>query len=200
MGLFGAIGRGLRKVGGAALGVGASLVPGGSLARTAVSTVAGGLLGRGSMSRPVPTMPRLVGGGGGGVPRVPQGGVVGTVRRVLPGGRSGYTYDPFDLNTPTDRTGRPVAVIPEMRERVSCPPGYVGVDLDGDGVKDACVLKGVARAMGLYHSRPKPPVSGYEARAIRTATAAKKRVASLARSTGLYVAARKPQSGGGKKK
>lgn len=119
-----------------------------------------------------------------GVPRLPQGGATGVARRVLPGGRSGYTYDPYDLNTPTDKLGRPVAVQPELAERIKCPPGYVAVDLDGDGVKDACVLKGMARSLGLFKSRPKPPISGYDARAIRRAESAKKRVKKLAGNVG----------------
>lgn len=119
-----------------------------------------------------------------GVPRLPQAGPRGVGRRIVPGGRSGYTYDPYDLNTPSDKLGRPVAVHPEMTERISCPPGYVAVDLDGDGVKDACVLKGVARSMGLWKSRPKPPISGYDARAIKRAESAKKRVKKLAGNVG----------------
>lgn len=201
MSLFGSIARGVgglvKRVAGPAL----SLAPGGSLIRAGASALAGGLLGRSSATRPtIPAMPRLAPPPQvGGVPRVPQGGVVGTVRRVLPGGRSGYTYDPYDLNTPTDRTGRPVAVHMEVRERVHCAPGYVAVDLDGDGVKDACVLKGVARAMGLYKGRPKPLVSGYETRALATAKRVRGRVASVARSAGLYVANKRPE-GGRKKK
>lgn len=128
--------------------------------------------------RPVPRQ------GPPGVPRLPQGGAGGVARRVLPGGRSGYTYDPYDLNTPTDKLGRPVAVHPETTERISCPPGYVAVDLDGDGIKDACVIKGVARSMGLWKSRPKPPISGYDARAIKRAERAKKRVKKLAGNVG----------------
>lgn len=203
MGLFSSIGRGIgglvKKVAGPALG----LIPGGNIIR-AGGSLAGGLLGRGSSSSAptIPAMPRLASTGSGGAPpRVPQGGAMGTIRRVLPGGRSGYTYDPYDLNTPTDRSGRPVAVHMEVRERIHCAPGYVGVDLDGDGVKDACVLKGVARAMGLYKSRPKPLVSGYETRALTVAANVKGRVATVARKAGLYVAAKRPTTtSGGKKK
>lgn len=117
-------------------------------------------------------------------PRQPQRGPRGVGRRIVPGGRSGYTYDPYDLNTPTDKSGRPVAVHPETTERLKCPPGYVAVDLDGDGVKDACLLKGTARSMGLWKSRPKPPISGYDARAIKRAERAKKRVKKLAGDVG----------------
>ena len=202
MGLFSGIGRLVKKVAAPALGIAASIVPGGTLVRAAAQAVTG-------RAAPRPALPTIA-----GLPRVssslaappppvpqrtPQGGVVGTLRRAIPGGRSGYTYDRYDLNTPSDKLGRPVAVHPELKERISCPPGYVGVDLDGDGVKDACVLKGVARAMGLFHSRPKPPVSGYEARAVRTAKAVKSRVARLARSTGLHVSSSRPERGGRKK-
>lgn len=117
-------------------------------------------------------------------PRTPQRGPRGVGRRIIPGGRSGYTYDPYDLDTPQDKYGRPVAVHPEMTERIKCPPGYVAVDLDGDGQSDACMLKGTARAMGLWSSRPKPPISGYDARAIKRAERAKKRVKKLAGNVG----------------
>lgn len=131
--------------------------------------------------RPRPQMPA-------GVPRLPQGGARGVARRIAPGGRSGYTYDPYDLDTPSDKLGRPVAVQPEMAERIKCPPGYVAVDLDGDGIKDACVLKGMARGLGLWKSRPKPPISGYDARAIKRAERAKKRVKKLAGGVGFTCA------------
>lgn len=193
MGLLKSIGRGIgRLVRPAARVAAVAGVPGAGMVSTA-------LAGR-SGPPAIPAIPRALSGGGVQTTGQRQPGVAGAVRRALPGGRSGYAYDKYDLDTPVDRTGRPVAVHMETRERVSCPPGYVGVDLDGDGVKDACVLKGVARAMGLYKSRPKPLVSGYETRALTVAANVKGRVASVARKAGLYVAAKKPQPTGGKKK
>lgn len=193
MGLIKSLGRAVGSLVRPAVAIGASAIPGGS----AITSLFGR---RGGGQATVPAIPRVLTGQGVQTTQQRQPGFRGAVRRALPGGRSGFAYDAYDLNTPSDKTGRPVAVQMEVRDRMTCPPGYVGVDLDGDGVKDACVLKGVARAMGLYRGRPKPLVSGYETRALTVAAAVKGRVAKVARKAGLYVAAKKPQTTGGKKK
>lgn len=115
----------------------------------------------------------------------PKEGVVGrTISRILPGGNTGLEFTPVD-GTETDKFGRPISVHPDVGERLIAPRGYVIVaGPDGEPI---AMLKGAARAMGLWSPRPKPPISGYDARAIRRAAGAKKRVSKLARKVGFTV-------------
>jgi hypothetical protein len=125
--------------------------------------------------------------GQGGVPR-PREGVIGrTVSRILPGGLTGYEGVALE-GTEYDKYGRPIAVGAEMRERAYAPPGYVIVQT-ADG--PIAMLKGAARAMGLWHPKPKPPVSGWDMRAITKAHAAKKRVRKLGAKVGLKLGAKR---------
>lgn len=110
-------------------------------------------------------------------PRTPKPGVRGRIERILPGGRSGYFHDPVDADFQA-------VVEPVMAERISCPRGYVAVDTDGDGVNDACMEKTLAKKYGYWKPRPKPPISGWDAKAIRRADAARKRVKKLANKVG----------------
>ena len=133
-----------------------------------------------------PAPPSLPGG------RQPEGGFTGTIKRlgerIIPGGRSGRELMPYE-GTERDRMGRPIAVYPDKTERLYAPPGYVIVNMGtAEKPMPLAVLKGVARSMGLWKGRPKPPISGYDARAIKRAAAAQKRVKRLAGDVGLRMA------------
>lgn len=131
---------------------------------------------------------RIFGGGPASPPPIPQGfqipqplqGPVGrTISRILPGGKTGREFTAAtDL---TDRVGRPIAVHPMVRESVVGPSGYVMVNMNGERI---AMLKSFAIRAGLYKSPPKPPVSGYDMRAITRAAAAGKRVKKLASKVG----------------
>lgn len=124
-----------------------------------------------------------------GIP-VPREGPIGrTISRILPGGRTGREYTPYQ-GTEIDKAGRPIAVYPDTAERLVAPPGYVIVYPWGQGSEPLAMLKGAARSMGLWKARPKPPVSGWDMRAITRAAGAKKRVKSLAGKVGLKTSLR----------
>jgi hypothetical protein len=101
------------------------------------------------------------------LPASPTPGVGGTVARILPGGSTGYSFQPV--------------VEVEVRQRAYAPPGYVVVDLNGQKV---AMLKVLARKYGLWKPRPKPPVSGWDMKAINRANRAQKRVKGLASKVG----------------
>lgn len=122
-------------------------------------------------------------------PPVPTPGVGGVIQRTLPGGKTGYQHTMMD-------TGFSGVVSPAYEQRMKCPKGYVAVDIDGDGVNDACMWKPMARSLKLWSSRPKPPVSGWDARAIKRAAGAKKRVKKLASSVGYTTTERGRGRGG----
>lgn len=154
------------------------------------ATAAAAAAGAGAIIR------RVTGGAaprGFGPPALPQmptpqrGPVRRTIERVLPGGRSGREFTPYE-GTEADKIGRPIAVYPETAERFVAPPGYVIVypwATRDDRGEPLAMLKGAARAMGLWKPKPKPPVSGWDARAIRRAAGATSRVKRLAKSVGL---------------
>lgn len=122
----------------------------------------------------------------GGAP-VPREGVVGrTISRILPGGMTGREFTPYE-GAERDKMGRPIAVYPDRGERYVVPSGYVLVNVNGEAL---AMLKGVARSMGLWKPRPKPPVSGWDLRAINRAAGAKRRVKALAGKVGLKATTR----------
>lgn len=130
---------------------------------------------RGAAPPPPPPM------NGQSTSRQPRGIIRRTIEKVLPGGRSGYELTPYE-GTEYDRIGRPIAVHGEVIERMYVPPGYVVVDMpDGERIG---VLREVARSMGLWKPRPKPPITAGDARAIRRANSARKRVKRLAGDVG----------------
>lgn len=110
---------------------------------------------------------------------VPREGAIGrTISKVLPGGMTGYEYAPLS-GTEYDKWGRPIAVGPVVVERYKAPSGYVIVKNDqGEAV---ALLKGPARAMGLWHPRKKPLISIRDSSAITRAHSAKKRIAKIAK-------------------
>jgi hypothetical protein len=119
-------------------------------------------------------------GGGFGAP-APIEGVFGrTLSRILPGGRTGMEFMPYE-GTETDKYGRPIAVYPAQAARFVAPRGYVIVRNPQNPEQALAILKGAARAMGLWSAKPKPPISGYDRRAIERASRVKKRMKKLAR-------------------
>lgn len=164
----------------------------GSAARRAATTVGGGvvtgiatdaILDRTRGFTP-PTLPvGLQGGRRFGPPTPPEGMIERGISRILPGGMSGREYTPVEA-TEKDKYGRPIAVYPMRAERWQAPSGYVIVYPWASGTdrgQPVAMLKGAARAMGLWSPKPKPVVSGYDTRAIQRAHRAKKRVAKLAK-------------------
>jgi len=135
--------------------------------------------------------------GGSGVPSFPTGvstfqapqpreGRIGrTVSRILPGGMTGREFMP--ATDMTDKIGRPLAVYPEEITQVRGPRGYVVVTYNGEKV---AMLRAVAIRTGLYNPPPKPPLSGYDMRAINRANSARKRVKKLAGKVGFKCASR----------
>jgi len=114
-------------------------------------------------------------------PRPREGAIGRTISRILPGGLTGHELMPVE-GTERDKYGRAIALHADTREQFVAPRGYVLVpnfeDPEGPPI---AMLRGAAIAMGLWRARPKPPISGYDARAIRRAHAVKKRVAKLAK-------------------
>lgn len=65
----------------------------------------------------------------------------------------------------------------------ACPPGYVAVDKDGDGITDTCMRKEVARACHLWKPRPKAILTASDRRSLNRATAVMKRVDTVVKQT-----------------
>lgn len=176
---LGAAGRGILKAGRA---LGAKTV-GGAVARTAggaIVTTAAGAAASGAISRlSRPSLMPPTQGGGFPAPRPREGMIGRTISRTLPGGMTGREFTQYGDGV--DKYGRPLAVYPEEVTQVRGPKGYVVVDWDGERV---AVQKGVAVKLGLYTPPPKPPVSGWDMRAINRAHSAKKRVGKLAKRVG----------------
>lgn len=122
-------------------------------------------------------------------PRTPEPGWGGRIRRALPGGRSGYDYDPIEAS------GFAPLVEPEVVERHKAPPGYVIVEYPRGSGQKVAMLRVLATKYGFWKSRPKPPISGWDAKAIRRAASAKKRVKKLASSVG-FTTKEKGRGGG----
>lgn len=137
-----------------------------------------------------PPPPPGYGGQGFGMPQRPEGPISRTISRILPGGMTGKEYAPFE-GTEINRYGQPIAVYPDKAERYKAPRGYVIVYPWGPTEQPIAMLKGAARAMGLWHPAPKPPVSGWDMRAITRANSAQKRVKSLAKKVGLKTSSRR---------
>lgn len=119
----------------------------------------------------------------------PAGPIRRTGQRIIPGGRTGRELTP--ATDMVSKEGLPLAVYPDQRTRLEAPKGYVIVTHPVSGEKIA-MLRGPAQRAGLFKPRPKPPISGADARAIRQAARAKKRVKKLATNAGF---ACKPKKG-----
>lgn len=79
-------------------------------------------------------------------------------------------------------TGGQIVVQPAMEARVKCPRGYVSVEVQ-PGVK-ACVWKPVARAMGMWKPRKKPPISSKDWTAFQRAQRVEKKLGTIAKKVG----------------
>lgn len=159
-------------------GVGAAI---GGIITSGVNRITDGLLSRIGP----PALPANSFGGQTPIPRPVEGAIGRTISRLLPGGLTGYEFTP--VNDMTDKVGRPIAVYPRERTSMVGPTGYVVVDYNGEKI---AMLRGMAIRAGLYKAPPKPPVSGYDMRAINRAHAATKRVKKLAGKVGFACAKR----------
>lgn len=166
-----AFGSGARRAAGA---VGGAIV--GGVAVDALSQRMGGGL------RGLPSLPGMALQGGGRRVPAPREGIFGrTMSRVLPGGKSGYEGVPLN-QTEYNKYGQPIAVGAEAVERYVVPSGYVLIrDARVNDGEPFGLLRGAARAMGLWHPKPKPLISGYDTRAIQRAHRVKRKVAKIAK-------------------
>jgi hypothetical protein len=99
------------------------------------------------------------------------------------------TSDPSTFGSlGTDKVGRPIVAGVTYSARAKAPRGYVVVQHPTMGT--VAMLKGLARASGLWRPRPKPPISVGDWRAISRASRASKRVAKAAKSAGYVVTRR----------
>ena len=78
----------------------------------------------------------------------------------------------------------PVIVAPATRQIQQAPPGYVLVTRHG---VTAAILKPVARSMGLWKPRKKPPISVSEYTALQKAARAENKIKSLAKKADFVV-------------
>lgn len=145
--------------------------------RTATATVGSTIL-TGLINRFLPPPPPSF-GPQTPIPQPKEGALGRFVSRVLPGGMTGREWTP--VNDMTDRVGRPLAVYPAEQSRVVGPSGYVMVTMNGERI---AMLRAFAIRAGLYKAPPKPPLSGYDMRAITRAASASKRVKKLAGKVG----------------
>lgn len=157
-------------------GARAGVAVGGAVATGAAFEAGTQMFGGGAPGMP-PALPQGV---PGGAPAPVEGTFGRMVSRILPGGLSGREFTPY-AGTETDKYGRPIAVYPAAAQRLVAPRGYVIVRDPNNPENALAILKGAARAMGLWSAKPKPPISGYDRRAIERASRVKKRMKKLAR-------------------
>jgi hypothetical protein len=86
----------------------------------------------------------------------------------------------------------PISTPGEVTGRMKCPDGYVSVAC-GEG--KICMLKPVARALGKWKSRRKPPISATQWRQFRTATRVEQKLLGIAKDVGIKSPVRKRKSG-----
>ncbi len=79
--------------------------------------------------------------------------------------------------------GCSVTTAMSMRQVAACPPGYVAVDTNGDGITDTCMIKEVARACKLWKARPKPLLTASDRRTLNRATSVMRRVDNVVKQT-----------------
>lgn len=166
---------------------------GGAVASGAATVAVGAVITKYAAGPGIPTIPPGFGPQRPGAPPRPGTTVAGIpqtagpirrgIERIVPGGRTGREFTP--VNDMTDKIGRPIAVYPMSRSSVVGPAGYVVVTMQ-TGEKVAMLRQFAIRA-GLYKAQPKPPVSGWDMRAITRAASAAKRVKKLAQKVGWQV-------------
>jgi len=146
---------------------------------------------------------------GAAVSSTPLGAVGGTVLKVgagfMPANQpinvrgGGYDEPGFDLNpfdafneVPTPGTAPrgsmyavpATTVTPAARECLRCPKGYVLIRDPRNPSAATCMLKTVARQMGLWKPRPKPPMSASDYRKLRIAKRVEKKIKRMAGMAG----------------
>ncbi len=135
------------------------IIPGGDV----IDSIASSLLGN-------PTADQLVAGAGNRAD-VNVGGPGGPVRgRQEAIGVNGVAHCEIEL---------PIS----SRVVAACPPGYVAVDKDGDGITDTCMRKEVARACKLWKPRPKAILTASDRRTLNRATGVMRRVDTVVKQT-----------------
>lgn len=167
------------------LGLAATVAPnpgtiGGALVTRGVSAILPGGGGGGKSSSgprlatptlPVPYGPQFT----SNIPTVPTvyTGDYGTTRGPLGSG-----------SVNRDKVGRPLVTEVGFRQTAACPNGYVAVDMNGDGVADACVLRAVAVSAGLWRAKRKPPISAGDWRKLQVAERVKAKAKAIAGKAG----------------
>lgn len=76
----------------------------------------------------------------------------------------------------------PTTVTAQYEQRVKCPDGYVSV---GCGDARVCMLKPVARVLGKWKSRRKPPISASDWRRYKTAQRVEQKLLGIAKDAGI---------------
>ena len=75
---------------------------------------------------------------------------------------------------------------PQYESRIKCASGYVAVRCKGPNGEliEACMLKPVAKALGLWSPRKKPPISAKDYRSLLTAERTAKKLTAIAKKAG----------------
>ena len=76
----------------------------------------------------------------------------------------------------------PTTVPAQIEGRVVCPTGYVSVKC---GDQKVCMLKPVARALGKWKARRKPPISAADWRRFKTAQRVENKLLGIAKDAGI---------------
>jgi len=123
-------------------------------------------------------------GGASGVPDSPY--IPDFIENAL------YGSDPKNCNLGM------VTHVPEYQYRIKCKKGYVAVRCRGaDGQQaEMCMYKPVARALGLWKARAKPPISVKDYKAIQRSSSAVKRITAVAKKAGALPKPRRRSSSG----
>ena len=72
---------------------------------------------------------------------------------------------------------------PQQKSVMRCPPGYVAVDMDNDGINDTCMMKEVAVACKKWKRRPKPLLTAADRTTLRKAQTVMNRVTDVVSRT-----------------
>lgn len=108
----------------------------------------------------------------------------GAIGRVAGGVKSMLSTNGITTQFPGN-----IVTAPQIGTRLKAPPGYVIVTLPETGEKVA-MWKAVARSLGLWKSRPKPPIKASEWKALRTANRVEKKAKKIAQTAGFSCRAR----------
>lgn len=135
----------------------------------------GGLIGRGVSS--------LVDSRGGGFPSV-----LNDDNPYIPNWMEfNPVTTPRAITTPGTCTDVPFVTTPGQRVVLSAPPGYVIVECRGQKV---AMLKPIARSLGLWKPRRKPPISVKDWRCLQRADATIKKLKTVEKRAGMVQRAR----------